>query len=267
MKRPSSISGNGAGGFTIIEVLLAMSIAIGLLVVAIHFYRQAAEVRAQILVESERISEVRQLMDRITGDLRTAFGQARDGFLGDSNSMRFVRSEPLSRSAWMAPAGSSRETGLKVVNYSVSAASEGTNTLVSGVIRTEADLAAAVAAGAAVPDVAGISDVSTNEVATTNVVKRAVERAVEPITAHIHYVRYRYWEGSGWVEMWNASTLPKGVEVTFGFDPLPEGEPFEDYPFEVFRRVISLPGGSMGVSELDLLANRAKPAVLTAKNR
>ena len=94
------------GAFTLVEVILAIAIATGLLVIALTFYQQATELRGQILVESERISVIRLVSDRLTADLRQAHPVAGDAesFVGGSGSDRFPR--PIPRhccSTWALP--------------------------------------------------------------------------------------------------------------------------------------------------------------------
>src|SRR5947199_3692942 len=88
--------------FTLIEVVLAIGIAIGIMLVLLFFYNQAANLRAQLMQEAERLSTVRLLMDRITMELRTsrphAFFEAT--FIGDTNFMQFPRTELVSDAAW-----------------------------------------------------------------------------------------------------------------------------------------------------------------------
>ena len=88
-----------ARAFTLVEVILAISIAIGILVVALYFYSQATNLRAHLLEESDRISSIRLVMDRLTSELRNAFAQPQTGFHGDATSLQFVTTEPPPRAS------------------------------------------------------------------------------------------------------------------------------------------------------------------------
>ncbi|MCD6303547.1 MAG: hypothetical protein J7M21_01125, partial [Planctomycetes bacterium] len=46
-----------------------------------------------------------------------------------------------------------------------------------------------------------------------------------------------------WTDCWQDSSLPLAVEVVIGRQPLPEDVEPQDYPYEVFRRVIYVPAG------------------------
>ena len=240
--------GGNCGGFhaafTLIEVLLAISIAIGILVVALYFYSRAADMRTQLLQESERISSIRLIMNRITTDLRCAYGTPSSGsaLSGSANSLSIVKTEVPSRFSWTSDElsrSAGAETDLRRVSYRVTTSEDGTNTIVTGIIRTEAPLVEERTVVAA-----------QLEGSVTVASEAAPKRAPEPLTDAIHFVRFRFWNGSAWQESWSGHALPRGVEVSLGVDPLPEGLLPDEYPSELFRRVIFLPGGGTGAAEM-----------------
>jgi len=71
-----------------------------LLVVAISYYQRSADLRGKLLEESGRLTTIRLVMDRLSGDLRTAFAEPRQGFSGTVDSMRFVHAEARRRGIW-----------------------------------------------------------------------------------------------------------------------------------------------------------------------
>lgn len=241
----------GQRAFTLVEVILAIGIVVSLLIVALLFYRQAADLRNQILAESERCSTVRLLLDRLAADLREAMPNTESGheFLGDSGSLSFVRSalaQPRTGAA-----GATVLPGLVRITYAAVLGNEGTNRAVIGFDRTEGpprQLRAALS----------LAD-STNASLTRVVVPAALDLAitntpVEPLTELIHYVRFRYWDGAVWVSGWTNAAPPPGVEIILATDPAPESgvEPSEldaevanadEYPLDAFRRVVFLPAG------------------------
>jgi type II secretory pathway pseudopilin PulG len=89
----------GARAFTLVEVILAISIAIGILVVALFFHSQASHLRAQLLDESDRIAAIRLVMERLTAELRSAFEQPQYGFTGDATRPRCPAVSPPQRRA------------------------------------------------------------------------------------------------------------------------------------------------------------------------
>lgn len=233
-------------GFTLLEVVLAIVIAIGILVVALYFYSQAADLRSQLLLESERIASVRLIMDRITADLRCAYGtfSSGGGVSGGPVSLRIVKTELPSRSSWTGGQlgrAAAAETDLRFVNYSASVSMEGTNLVVSGLMRTEE----ALVQKRQLPESSRSREITSEPPRV---------RRPDPLTEVIHFIRFRYWDGSSWQESWSGTDLPQGVEVNLGADPLPEGLLPEEYPFELFRRVIFVPAGQPGSDEAPIFS-------------
>ena len=218
---------SGRAAFTLVEVILAIGIATGILVVALSFYQQAANLRGQILEASNRISTIRLLMDRLTIELRSARGHDWEGFTGDAASLRFVRTDALSPNAWTR---TQPYTDLKLVTYGVAAGIEGTNTIVTGITRTEHAV------------------IEPRQVRAASVMEpsSSTNTFVEPLTDAIRFLHFRFWDGTIWVESWDDIVPPLAVEVSFGIEPQPEDALPDEYPFEVFRRVVLLPGGREG---------------------
>lgn len=223
-------------GFTLVEVILAVAIASGLLVVAISYYQRSADLRGKLLEESERLSAMRLVMDRITSDLRTAFAEPREGFVGGADSMRFVHAG--------SPAGANLlEGSLKLVAYSVVTNLAGTNSVVIGFDRVESPLVELRVSTNSVPAPTALTNepVAFHGEMDPLATNRITAPIVEPMTRAIRFVQFRYFSGSEWLEVWNSVDLPLGVEVTLGAEPmLPEDEL---YTGEVFRRVIFVPAG------------------------
>jgi prepilin-type N-terminal cleavage/methylation domain-containing protein len=217
--------------FTLIEVILAIVIASGLLVVAISYYQHSAELRNQLLEESERLTTMRLVMDHISLDLRTAFAEPRQGFFGTADSMKFAHlGSP-------AP-GNLAEGAMKLVTYSAATNAMGTNSFgtnspVIGLNRVETPLVEMRVASAAT----NREPFSFN--GAMDPLAMATNNIVEPLTRAIRLVQFRYFNGSEWLDSWDSVDLPMGVEVTFGTEPASEQE--EEYAGELFRRVIYVP--------------------------
>jgi type II secretory pathway pseudopilin PulG len=239
--------------FTLVEVILAVGIIAGLLVVVLYFYQQATELRTELLLTTERTSAARLLMDRLTTELRAARSHTFYAvpLVGDATYLQFITTDLPAQTAWTGEhlgRVSRPETDLKLVSYRREVSREDTN--VVSIARTEEPLVELRKAGLNESTVV----VQSNETNRSNAVA---------ITEAFHFVRFRYWDGRAWTESWNSTSLPAGVEVTLGSEPLPE-ETGSEYEGEVFRRVIYLPGsvreGADTLFELPL-----EPAVKTAK--
>jgi len=217
--------------FTLIEVLLAVGIIAGLLVVVLYFYQQAAQLRTELLVEAERTSSARLLMDRLTTELRAARSHTFYAvpLVGEATHLQFITTDLPSPTAWAGERLgriARPESDLKLVSYGAEASQEDTN--IVGLARAEEPL---VELRTSAPSEAVLPDS-----ADTNKTNRIL------ITEAFKYLRFRYYDGYKWLESWNDTFLPKGVEVTLGSEPMPAEAEVEEYPYEVFRRVIFLPG-------------------------
>jgi type II secretory pathway pseudopilin PulG len=238
-------STNPSRAFTLLEVILAVVIAAGLLIVAMSYYQRSADLRNQLLEESERLANIRLIMDRLNSDLRTAFAEPREGFIGGPDYLRFVH-------AGSPTPMNITEGALKIVTYSVVTNAQGTNAIVIGFNRTTTPL---VEERLLTPN--SILAASTNEPVAFNgamdplATNSPTARIEEPLTRAIRYVHFRYYDGSLWRDSWDGIDLPLGVEVSLGADPQAPEE--IEYPFELFRRVIFLPAGRVS-SVLDNLS-------------
>lgn len=283
-------------GFTLVEVLLGVFIAVGLLLVVLYFYSRAAELRAQLLEETERLAAVRLVMDRLTTELRCAHGPAtaRYPFVGQATALQFVTATHVRPTGW-ASGPSSRSSlpdiGLKLVSYSLGSHQEGSNTVVSGLIRTERSPVATSSPGAhpaparpqqpkeplAPEEEPSSTDLETSGSGSNVAVaplrgsssREPATARVGPVIEAIRFVRFRYRAASPaapetrlhlkgrseqtgasleeWQETWTGPGLPQAVEVSLGTEPLPPDTAPEDYPYELFRRVIYLPGHAASV--------------------
>src|SRR5688572_29016155 len=129
--------------FTLVEVLLAVGIVAGLLVVVLFFYQQAAQLRTELLLDAERSSSARLLMERLTAELRTARKHTfyEVPLVGDSTYMQFIAVDLPSQSAWTGDRlgrVSHPESDLKLVSYGAEVSLEDTN--IVGLARSEEPL-------------------------------------------------------------------------------------------------------------------------------
>lgn len=220
---------SGARGFTLLEVLLAVGIAGALLAVALFFYRQATVFRDSVLGEMGRVGAARQVMRRLATEL-TCLAPEAGALRGTSFDIEFAFASVLS--------GDPADDGLRRVRYALPEPDLTVDPEAEPgrLQRQETRLTTEDAGEAGTPE--------TDLVTFGSLLAESEEPpppAGRATIAEVGYFRLRYWDGVEWREDWNAAEPPLGVEVTLGFEPLdPETAP-EDYPHEVFRRLIALP--------------------------
>jgi hypothetical protein len=241
----------------LVEVILAIGLATGLLLVALTFYNQAADIRNQVLRESERVSAMRLVLDRLAADLRAAQPMARPGndFTGDSSSMSFVKEVCTSVSP-DAPLGTSGLTDLVRVSLTTSFATNGARLAVGGLDRNEVQLTQPPAS-ALLANSDALSLFPSNQ---TSVLPDQTKVVAEVFADFIRFVRFRYWDGTAWQPGWTNASPPPGVELVLSTVPNPEDAQPDSFPAEAFRRVVFVPGGLQpGALEQGVSVNAATP--------
>ncbi|MCP5518472.1 MAG: hypothetical protein H7A45_14560 [Verrucomicrobiales bacterium] len=216
-------------GFTLIEVLLATGITAGLLLVALFFHQQSAALRNGLLDESAQLTAVRQIMARLSRELAGLAPEA-GLFRGDSRSIEFV---------WRRPPGTAPDglgdavDGLQRVRYesALDEETEETGPLRRNETPIERDAPESVE--------------SEPESGSVYAFMEDADGAEDPggvsggvSLAGIRFAQFRFWNGEDWTETWGAPEPPLGVEVSLGFLPALETVTAEDYPAELFRRLI-----------------------------
>lgn len=228
MKPVARTSHSSECGFTLIEVILGIGIAAGILMVVLFFYRQSELLRNRLLVESSRLSAVRLVLERLTVELSAArrCESFQQGLVGEPDRVQFVKLDFPKAATWTNQPGAIGATPFRLVSYSVrgSGGPDGE----TGLVRSEEILSMHTSAITATP-----IDPSVEAVAPAAPAGMAA--------AQVQFLRFRYYDGATWYESWTAPTLPIGIEVTLGGESLPAELPPEDYPFELYRRVIYLP--------------------------
>ena len=213
-----------AEGFTLIEVVLALSIMMVISLAVMAFYQQAGQIRQETLEKVETLTAARLFMDRLTGELRAATRSRylQMGLEGGGDHISFLTTVLPGPGAWIEPdprsANSSPMTDQRMVDYRVRYSGDEPPAPV-GLDRYEQRLLTAV-------------QVNDKPV-----------KIMQELTDRIRFVNFRFWDGAAWQEAWSGTDLPTGVEVTLGAEPLPQGTERSAYPYPTFRRVIYVPAG------------------------
>ena len=204
--------------FTLIEVILAIGLATALLLIALTFYHQAANLRTEILRSSQDLAAIRLSLDQIASDLRSATPLPSVSFIGGPTSVEFARVSPPSpkprstNSAFTVPT-------LQRLSIAALVSQNGTNLSVRGLTRSETPLFRPLPDEPRAPDPLdplALSSRTPPEPASTNAPPETPSR---PFTEAIHFLNFRYWNGASWQDSWFAPAPPPGIEITLGADP------------------------------------------------
>lgn len=219
-----------SSGFTLVEIVLAVALAVAVVGGAFVFHRRALEARASILDEVELAQAERGIMDRLTNELRGAVVDpfVSSGLEGGEWGVRFATAVVPGPTAWAVRSSTENpippERDLQVVSYRLRVVEDEQGVeQVEGLERTCQTLVSAPTA------------------------EEGAEIAVSLLSPRIRFLFVRYWDGAAWVESWPGGDLPGGVEINLGERPLPEGVLPADYGYAKFRRVVYVPGGAKGI--------------------
>jgi type II secretory pathway pseudopilin PulG len=233
IRNPRSAMARRCRAFTLIEVLLAVGLTMGIVLTALAFYRQIISTREAFedrLRAAEVASARRAVMDRMTDELRSAIAHPflQMGMVGDANGVQFIIAQLPGQDVWREPDMTDEppepQQDLRIVGWRLRV-SEDPYTgerYAEGIERTEQKLI------------------------TAQTVEEGVEVQSTLIARGFGFLSLRYWdnEAGQWLTQWDGDDLPMAVRIVLGVEPLPEGvEDDEEYPFETFRRIVYVPAG------------------------
>jgi type II secretory pathway component PulJ len=219
-------------GFTLLEVVLAVTLALGLLTAMFAFYRHTTRVRTAVTDEVERVAAVRAVMRLLTRELRSAFtvrflGQGLDGAAG---SVRLATITLPSGAVWIEQSVTEEsrlppERDVQIVGYRLRyAETEEGDIIVVGLER------------------------SCQRILTPREAEEGNQIEVSLLTPYVRFLNLQYWNGSAWTVAWQGDDLPQAVQIVLGHQPLPEDVEPEEYPYPTYRRVVTIPAAARGRS-------------------
>lgn len=221
---------------TLLEVVLAVSLALTVMLGVMQFHDQIVAIREGVIREAELIGAERRIMDRVTDELRSAmvYPFLGIGMEGQAEQMQFVTACLPGPAAWAVRGVLDEpvppEQDLQLVGYRLRIVEdeETGEWVVVGLERTCQKVISA-------PVVADDEQAEPEEFTTAL------------LTPRIKFLYVRYWDGAGWQPSWGGGDLPTAVEITLGTEPLEEEMNPEDYPHPVFRRVVYVPGSTQAL--------------------
>jgi len=228
----------GRGAFTLLEVVLALTLTLVLAGAAYAFYRQALEMRRSVHLQSDSVLAQRRILDMIAEDLRSAvaYSTLQTGLNGEVESVSFPRTTVPSGAVFAErrftearpslgqdpAAGDVREPehDVQLVGYRLRREEdeEGVEQIV-GIVRT----------------------CQRNVTAETAEEGSDIEAVL--LSGHVKFLYLQYWDGEQWVETWPGPSAPPAVRVAVGLETLEEGLTHAEYPHETLWRVVAVPTG------------------------
>jgi len=217
------------GAFTLLEVLLSVTLALGIVGSALAFYDHTVDVRSAVTGRIASAASVRAVMDRITDELRGATTSSfiGTGVEGSSREIHFITTALPGPAGWIERKSTDDpivpEHDLQLVGYRLrSEQDDRGRTIIVGLERT------------------------CQKLLTARSVEQGREMIADLLTDRVRFLRLRYWDGSAWLSAWSGGDVPAAVEITLGREPLEEDAEPDEYAHPVWRRVVYVPSGFAG---------------------
>jgi len=238
-------------GFTLVEAVLAVALTVGLMGGALAFYRHVGDVRRSVLAQAEFVAAERGVMDRLTGELRSARAHSLMpmGIVGNNDRIDLMTVALPTALPWtdqeqeeFTPSHDVRLVGYRLKTYEDD----------DGEMRND-----------------GLQR-SCQYLLAEEIAEEGREILTDVVAPPVKYVRFRYHDGEGWVDAWppqladeefvegladdagaaellRRAGMPLAVEITLGDEPIPEDMPVEEYltQYETSRRVVHIPGSNL----------------------
>ncbi len=218
------VCGRHRRGFTLFEAALALGLGLALVALMLTFYDHILGIRTSIMDEVDFLKMKRLVMEDLTDQLRAAV-PLEGGVGGGENAIQITTARLPGPAAWAEP------------------------TITEEPLPAESDLAEVVYRLRIVEDeygdlvVVGVERV-LRKVLRARLIEETAQAEVVLLSDRIKFLYFRYWDGAAWLPNWGGGDAPLAVEINLGVEPLPEDTDPEEYPYEVYRRVVYVPAGT-----------------------
>ncbi len=202
-------------GLTLLEVLISIALIVLMMSVAVTFFWQTAEIRAQARASADRTQLARQALGQIAAELRGCLGMDQVGFpveqrlKGDRRNLTLLTTELPAETQYRFLAQDETpppaQHDLTEVSYSLAVDTENLDDdgepTVNGIIRTE------------------------KQTLNQYVIEEddPLQVRSEVWSPELKYLEFRYFDGVEWDIKWDVTegnSLPQLVMITVGYEPI-----------------------------------------------
>jgi len=225
-------------GFTLIELVLSISICGAMLIGALHLHYETERVREAATARMEAIGAARLLMDRITVELLGASDRSPYGVRleGHADRLEFHTTDNGGCLVGYRQRREDSEPDGDAENEPDPQQERKRAPVVVGIERTR------IGSTSLEADSEGThEDRDNGEDGEDGEDGEKDTSDALLVSDRVRYLRIRYHDGERWHDGWRQDDLPRGVEVTLGVDTLAHGRRHHEYDGEVFRRVVAIP--------------------------
>jgi prepilin-type N-terminal cleavage/methylation domain-containing protein len=244
-------------GFTLMEVILAIALTVLLTGMMFSVWKGGLKARSRAYDAMDKALARRLVMKQITEDLQGAMAVSfmQLGMQGTSQEATWATVILPPARAWAARSMLENApippTDLQRVIYRLRMGEdeEGEPVIegIERVVQKVLDVSLPIPSASAMNDFDNPIDLGDAEEELEEEEDELFESRL--LAGDLHYIAFRYFDGSAWQDSWTQPTLPVAVEITIGDSPLEEGVDPEDYDGDISRRVVYLPGVEQGQSK------------------
>ncbi len=248
-------------GFTLLEVILAVVLTIALCGAVYSFYHLVLGTGDDVRQQGQKSFAQRRVLELMAEEMTSAivYPFLQFGMNGDGETVTFMRTTLPSRAVFWKdelvnappPAGWDEQDGqwgwepehdIQRVEYRLKYYEDEDGVeQVAGLERTSMRTIAAKVAEEREEE-AGQEEPTAQRTGSSSGEGTGNIRVVF-LTEHVKFLRFQYWDGSGWQETWQGSGLPLAVWIELGSEPLPEDMAPDEYPYETVYRIVAIPAG------------------------
>jgi type II secretory pathway pseudopilin PulG len=258
--RPTRIRCARHGGFTLLEIVLAIGLMIMLTGAIFAFYNATMSMRQDLTDSSDRLFSQRKSLDVSAQDLQSALPYAflPGSFSGGTDQISFMRTVVPSEAVYFPP--SAIDAGGITSGVAGDTANDTTGGI-TGATTGPTTIPASQPVWESEHDVQMVTYRLRTWVDDDNVVhidglERTVQRTIAAATAvegsnihaqllsgQVQFVRFQYWDGAAWQDSWSSNRLPLAVRVDLGEVPAEADSNAVDYANPTLWREIYIPAG------------------------
>lgn len=218
-----------AGGFTLLEVILAVTLTVSLVGGLFALYFTGQKTAQAVTARQEQLLAQRLVMRQIASELASAvvYGALARGMDGQADQANWPSAALPGPASWIPPRTGqpdrAPQADVRFVGYRLrlEQGGESAEPVVVGLERTCQTIL----------DPRVIEESDEDASATVQ---------AQLISTQIRTLQFRYFNGSTWSETWTTPDLPAAVEITLGTAP-PPGQGEQPDPATIVRRVVTIP--------------------------
>ena len=246
-----------AGGFTLVELVVAFALAGALVGGLLWFEYHTSETQSMLNERLKETAKDRRIMNSMTSHIQKAilYPQAGIAFQGDAERITFISMSMPDGDAWRPveltadPVTPQQDLRILTWQLQYDEDDDGQEYIKGLVFYEEKILVPYIDEEEEVLD----EDEESRSSDSSDEEQDTGSKAWN-MSPSVQFVHFEFWDGGTWQPEWTDPTLPVAVRVRVGKKPLPEGSEHLDYPFETQERIVYIPGSIRAAKDVSTIS-------------